>query len=225
MAGEGWGKLKNLGAGNAYPREEEVVNILSHAGGLILSVVALVLLVVRASLHGNSWHVASFSIFGVSLVALYGVSTAYHSAQNPKLRERMRVLDHAAIYLLIAGTYTPFTLITLKGAVGWVVFAVSWAMALVGMVLKLFFTGRFERLSTAMYVVMGWVIIFAIQPLVANFSSGGMFWLVVGGLSYTLGAGFFLLEKLKFNHALFHLFVLAGSVSHFIAVYFYVLPL
>lgn len=216
--------MGNLPKRETYPREEELVNILSHAGGLILSVVALVLLVVRASLHGNGWHVVSFSIFGASLVALYGASTAYHSAQKPKLRERMRVIDHAAIYILIAGTYTPFTLITLKGAVGWVVFGVCWAMALAGVVLKLYFTGRYHRISTAMYLVMGWVIVFAIKPLVANLSSEGLFWLVAGGLSYTVGAVFFTLGKIKFNHALFHAFVLFGSVSHFIAVYFYLLP-
>jgi hemolysin III len=216
--------MENLAQREDYPREEEVVNILSHAGGLLLSVAALVLLVVRASLHGNGWHVVSFSIFGASLVALYGASTAYHSAQKPKLRERLRVIDHAAIYILIAGTYTPFTLVTLKGAVGWVVFGVCWAMALAGVVLKLYFTGRYHRVSTAMYLFMGWVIVFAIKPLVANLSSEGLFWLVVGGLSYTVGAVFFCLGKVKFNHALFHAFVLLGSISHFIAVYFYVLP-
>ena len=136
----------------------------------------------------------------------------------------MRVFDHAAIYLLIAGTYTPFTLITLKGTVGWLVFGVSWAMAVAGVVLKFYFTGRYHRVSTAMYVVMGWVIVFAIKPLVANLPSEGLFWLVAGGLSYTVGAVFFMLEKVKFNHALFHVFVLSVSVSHFIAVYFYVLP-
>lgn len=215
--------MESPGAAKHYSRTEEALNILSHAGGLILSVVGLVLLVIRATTHGNVWHVASFSIFGISLVLLYAASTAYHSVRDLKLRGRMRVLDHAAIYILIAGTYTPFCLITLKGPVGWTIFTISWAMALVGVGLKLYFTGRFHRTSTAMYVFMGWIIVFAIKPLTTHLSSEGLFWLVAGGVSYTVGAIFFSLGKLKFNHALFHLFVLAGSISHFIAVYAYVI--
>ncbi len=215
--------MESPGAAKHYSRTEEALNILSHAGGLILSVAGLVLLVIRAITYGNVGHVLSFSIFGVSLVLLYAASTAYHSVRDPKLRGRMRVLDHAAIYILIAGTYTPFCLITLKGPVGWTIFVISWAMALVGVVLKLYFTGRFHRTSTAMYVFMGWIIVFAIKPLATNLSSEGLFWLVAGGVSYTVGAIFFSLGKLKFNHALFHVFVLAGSISHFIAVYCYVI--
>jgi len=216
--------MGSSGKGESYSRKEEALNVLSHAGGLILSMVGLVLLVIRASLHGSAWHVVSFSIFGASMVALYAASTAYHSVRGPRLKERMRVVDHAAIYILIAGTYTPFTLITLKGTGGWMIFGASWAMALTGVVLKLYFTGRYHRVSTAMYVFMGWVIVFAIKPLIANLSPEGFFWLAAGGLSYTAGAFFFTLEKLKFNHALFHAFVLAGSASHFISVYFFVLP-
>lgn len=207
-----------------YSPIEEKINIISHAIGLMLSIVALVLLVRHASLHGNVWHVVSFAIFGASLISLYAASTLYHSAKKPELRCRLRVFDHAAIYVLIAGTYTPFTLITLNGATAWVIFGVSWGLALIGIILKLFFTGKYHLISTLMYVFMGWIIIFAIKPLITNLSSDGLFWLVAGGIAYTTGAILYGIKKIKFNHAIFHLFVLMGSVSHFISVYFYVLP-
>ncbi len=207
-----------------YSAAEEKINIASHALGFVLSLVALVLLVVRASLYGNAWHIVSFSIFGASLVTLYAASTIYHSAKNPVIRNRLRIVDHATIYILIAGTYTPFTLVTLGGVTGWVIFGVSWGMALVGIILKIFFTGKHDLLSTLMYVFMGWIIVFAIEPLIHNLSSQGLFWLVTGGVAYTLGAVLYSIKKIKFNHAIFHVFVLIGSASHFISVYFYVLP-
>ena len=190
----------------------------------MLSIIAVVLLVTRASSYGNAWHIVSVAIFGASLIALYAASTTYHSATRAELRARLRVIDHATIYILIAGTYTPFTLITLNGATGWTIFAVSWAMAISGISLKLFFTGRFNLISTLMYVFMGWIIIFAVKPLVANLSTEGLFWLVAGGLSYTVGAIIYSIKKVPLNHAIFHLFVLGGSICHFVAVYFYVLP-
>jgi hemolysin III len=207
-----------------YSPLEERINILSHAIGLLLSIVAVVLLVTRASHFGNAWHIVSAAIFGASLIALYAASTTYHSATGAELRARLRVIDHATIYILIAGTYTPFTLITLNGAVGWTIFAVSWCMAIIGIILKLFFTGRFNLVSTLMYVFMGWIIIFAVKPLIANLSPEGLFWLVAGGLSYTIGAIIYSIKKVPLNHAIFHLFVLGGSICHFVAVYFYVLP-
>lgn len=207
-----------------YPAAEERLNISSHALGFILSIAALVLLVTRASIYGTAWHVVSFSVFGASLIVLYAASTIYHSTKEPVLRDRMRVVDHASIYILIAGTYTPFTLITLSGSTGWIIFGVSWGMALTGIVLKLFFTGKYDLVSTLMYVFMGWIIIFALEPLVDNISPEGLFWLVTGGIAYTVGAVLYAIEKLKFNHAIFHVFVLAGSFCHFISVYFYVLP-
>ncbi len=209
---------------NFYPPVEEKINIISHAVGLVLSIVALLLLVTHASLHGNAWHVVSFSIFGASLIFLYAASTFYHGAKEPSLRNRLRVLDHASIYALIAGTYTPFALITLSGSTGWVVFGVSWGLALSGIVLKLFFTGKYHLLSTLMYVFMGWIIIFAIKPLINNLPEAGLLWLFAGGVSYTLGAILYSIKKLKFNHAIFHLLVLVGSVCHFVSVFFYVLP-
>ncbi len=210
---------------NFYPPVEEKINIISHAVGLVLSIVALLLLVTHASLHGNAWHVVSFSIFGASLIFLYAASTFYHGAKEPSLRNRLRVLDHASIYALIAGTYTPFALITLSGSTGWVVFGVSWGLALSGIVLKLFFTGKYHLLSTLMYVFMGWIIIFAIKPLINNLPEAGLFWLFAGGVSYTLGAILYSIKKLKFNHAIFHLLVLVGSACHFVSVFLYVLPI
>jgi len=207
-----------------YSPIEEKINIFSHGAALILSILALVLMVIRASVHGNAWHIVSVSIFGAGLISLYAASTAYHSATKPELRARLRIIDHATIYILIAGSYTPFTLVTLNGSVGWVIFAVSWGLALSGIILKLFFTGRFNLLSTLMYVFMGWIIIFAVQPLIASLPAQGLYWLVAGGLAYTLGAVVYSIKKIPLNHAIFHVFVVLGSVCHFMAVYFYVLP-
>lgn len=207
-----------------YSPQEEKTNIISHAVGLALSVAGLLLMVVRAGRYGDVWHVVSAGIFGVSLISLYAASTLYHSATDPVKRGRLRIFDHATIYVLIAGTYTPFTLITLNGMTGWVIFGVSWAMAVTGITLKLFFTGKYNLVSTLMYVFMGWIIVFAISPLVDNLSAQGLFWLFAGGVAYTVGAGIYSIKKIKFNHAIFHMFVLLGSACHFAAVYFYVLP-
>jgi hemolysin III len=207
-----------------YSPAEEMTNILSHALGLVLSMVALVLMVIRASQNGNMLQLVSVSIFGVSLIALYASSTLYHSAREASLRTRLRIIDHATIYVLIAGTYTPLTLIALGGPVGWVIFSVAWAMAFTGISLKVFFTGKFDLVSTMMYIFMGWIIVFAIKPLMDNMSSEGLFWLFAGGVAYTTGAIIYSIRKIPFNHAIFHLFVLLGSFCHFVSVYFYVLP-
>jgi hemolysin III len=207
-----------------YSAAEERINILSHVLGFVLSIVALVLLVRHASINGDVWHVVSFSIFGVSLMILYAASTVYHSARNIQFRRKMRIVDHASIYILIAGTYTPFTLVTLNGFSGWMIFGITWGMAVVGIVLKLFYTGKYDAVSTLMYVFMGWVIVFAIEPLIDNLSSDGLFWLVAGGMAYTTGAILYSIKKIKFNHAIFHVFVLVGSFCHFVSVYFYILP-
>jgi len=207
-----------------YSPTEEKINIISHAVGFIFSIAALALLVVWASLYGNAWHIVSVSIFGTSLVTLYAASTLYHNARDPQIRSRLKVFDHASIYALIAGTYTPFTLVTLSGAVGWVIFGLSWGAALTGIILKLFFTGRYNLLSTIMYVLMGWMIVFAIKPLINNLPREGLLWLLAGGISYTIGAILYSIKKIPLNHAIFHIFVLFGSFCHFIAVFFYVLP-
>ena len=208
-----------------YDPKEEKLNVISHAIGLVLSVLALVLLVVYSAKEGSAWHIVSFSIYGASLIVLYSASTFYHYSKTPKLRHRLNVFDHAAIYVLIAGTYTPFTLVVLKGWVGWTIFGVSWGLALTGIILKLFFTGRYDKISTIAYVLMGWLIIFAIKPLVNNLPFEGFMWLLSGGIFYTIGALLYSIKKLNYNHAIFHIFVLLGSFSHFIAVFFYVLPL
>jgi hemolysin III len=208
-----------------YDPKEEKLNVISHAIGLVLSVLALVLLVVYASKEGSAWHIVSFSIYGASLIVLYSASTFYHYSKSPKLRHRLNIFDHAAIYALIAGTYTPFTLVVLKGWVGWTIFGVSWGLALTGIILKLFFTGKYDKISTIAYVLMGWLIIFAIKPLVNNLPFEGLMWLLSGGLFYTVGALLYSIKKMNYNHAIFHIFVLLGSFSHFMAVFFYVLPL
>jgi hemolysin III len=216
--------MKDIEAIKYYAPIEEKINILSHASGFILSIVALVFLVRHATLHGDVWHVVSFSIFGASLIILYAASTFYHSVQKSELRNRLKIIDHASIYVLIAGTYTPFTLVTLKGAVGWVIFGISWGLALTGIILKLFFTGKYNIISTIMYVLMGWIIIFAIKSLINNLPLGGLLWLFAGGISYTIGAILYSIKKIKFNHAIFHMFVFIGSFCHFMSVFFYVLP-
>ena len=208
-----------------YDKKEEKLNVISHAFGLLLSVVALILLVVKASIYGNVWHIVSFSIYGTSLIVLYAASTFYHASTTPKIRHRLNIFDHTSIYILIAGTYTPFTLVVLNGWVGWTIFGISWGIALIGVILKLFFTGRYDKISTIAYVLMGWVIVFAIKPLIGNLSTEGLIWLLAGGIFYTIGAVLFSIPKIKYNHAIFHIFVLLGSFSHFMAVYFYVLPI
>lgn len=214
--------MKKNNEPTVYPPLEEKINVISHAFGLFFSVVALVLLVIRASNDGTVWHIVSFSIFGFSLILLYAASTFYHSAKTPIVRKRLNIFDHASIYILIAGTYTPFALVTLNGTIGWVIFGITWGIAITGVVLKLYFTGRYDKVSTIAYVLMGWIIVIAIEPLLNNLSSEGLIWLLAGGIAYTIGAILYSMKKLKFNHAIFHLFVLLGSFCHFISIFFYV---
>jgi hemolysin III len=216
--------VNEIGGAKIYSPTEERINIVSHALGLVLSVVALVFLVLRASAIGNAWDVAIFGVFGISLILLYVTSTMYHAATDPQRRKKLRVVDHAMIYVLIAGTYTPLALITLSGSVGWTLFGVSWGVAITGITLKIFFTGRFEVLSTLMYIFMGWMAIFAIKPLLRELSIDGLYWLLAGGLAYTLGAILYAIKKIHFNHAIFHVFVLIGSACHFVTVFVYVVP-
>ena len=217
-----WTSMRKTASIPHYSPAEDAFNVTSHAVGFVLSIIAFIVLLERAITMGNALHIISFSIFGISLIFLYGTSTIYHSTKNLTRRSNLRILDHAGIYVLIAGTYTPFTLITLQGTTGWVIFGVCWIMALTGIILKLFFTGKFRLLSTLMYVLMGWLILFAIGPLIDKFPSAGLNWLIAGGLAYTLGAALYSVKKIRFNHAIFHVFVLLGSSCHFVAVYFYV---
>jgi len=206
-----------------YRRGEEIMNVVTHLIGLILSVAGLALLVVFASIYGSVWHIVSFSVFGATLVILYLASTLYHAAKSKNLRRRLNIFDHSAIYLLIAGTYTPFCLVTLNGWVGWTLFGITWGLAAIGVVLKVFFTGRFNLISTIGYVAMGWIAIIAAKPLYEQLSTGALTFLIIGGVSYTIGAVFYMMDRLKFNHAIFHLWVLLGSISHFVAIFFFLL--
>ena len=205
-----------------YSPTEEKLNIWSHAFGIFLSIIALVLLILKAVQQDNIWMMISFPIFGVSLILLYLASTLYHASKEPQKRFKLKVFDHAAIYVLIAGSYTPFTLVSLNGETGWLIFSMVWVMAFTGIILKLFFTGRFKVISTAMYVLMGWLIVFYFQDLTAHLHEKGVFYLILGGVLYTIGAILYSIKKIKFNHAIFHFFVLAGSFCHFLSIYLYV---
>ena len=192
---------------------EEVASLVTHAAGVVFSIVALVVMLVLSV--GDALKLVSAAVFGVSLVLLYGSSTLYHFFTSPRWKARFQVFDHICIYLLIAGSYTPFTLITLRGAWGWSIFGAVWAMAIGGVLLKTFWKGRKDHwLSTALYLLMGWLIVVAIGPLLRELPVAGFVWLCAGGLAYTLGVVFFAWHKLPFNHAIWHLFVLCGSVCH-----------
>ncbi|MCP9199783.1 hemolysin III family protein [Gramella sp. GC03-9] len=207
-----------------YPPAEERFNIISHGIGFVLSILALILLILKADRLGDVEHLVSFTIFGASMVLVYAASTFYHSAKSKRLRIRLNILDHASIYFLIAGTYTPFAIITLAGTRGWTILAIVWSMAIIGAIFKIFYAGRFQLFSTIMYVVMGWIIVFAIKPLAESLSPSGLYWLIGGGISYTIGAILFMQNKIPFNHAVFHIFVLLGTFAHFVCIYYFLLP-
>lgn len=203
----------------------EIANTVTHGIGTALSIAALVLLVVFAVIYGDVWHVVSFSIFGSSLVLLYLASTLYHGFRNPRIKKIFKIIDHSAIYLLIAGTYTPFTLVTLRGTQGWVLFGVIWGLAVAGILYKAFFINRHVVISTLFYLAMGWLIVFSLRDLIENMPLNGIIFLVSGGLFYTLGMIFYAGRDKLFHHAVWHLFVLGGSICHFFSILFYVLPL
>ncbi|MGO9240125.1 MAG: PAQR family membrane homeostasis protein TrhA [Bryobacteraceae bacterium] len=202
---------------------EEIANGVTHGIGAALSVAGLVVLVVSSALRGTAWHIVSCAVFGVSLVLLYLASTLYHALTAPRAKRVFRILDHASIYLLIAGTYTPFALVTLRGAWGWSIFGVVWGLAAAGIVFQSLAIGRRPILSTGVYILMGWVVLVAFRPLLHALPWPGFLWLLAGGGAYTAGVVFYAAHA-KFAHAVWHLFVLAGSICHFCAVYFYVLP-
>ncbi len=202
---------------------EDIANSVSHGVGLGMSIAGLALLVVVAAINGDTVHVVSAAIYGATLVILFGASTVYHSMTRPAARRILRVVDHSAIYLLIAGTYTPFTLVTLSGTLGWALFSTVWAMALIGVLYKIFWFGRLKALSMGLYLVMGWSIVLAIKPLLESLHIGGIVLVIVGGLLYTVGVIFYAWEKLFFNHAIWHFFVLAAAVCHYLAILLYVM--
>ncbi len=208
-----------------YSMGEEIANSITHGIGMVLAIAALVILTAFAGIYGNAWHIISVSIYGTTLVLLYTASTLYHSIQHPRTKSILQVLDHSAIYLLIAGTYTPFTLVSLRGPWGWWLFGVIWGFAVLGLVFQLSPMRRWSAVSLCLYIGMGWVVVVAIKPLIISVAFGGIVFLVLGGLAYTAGVLFYCWEKLKYHHAIWHLFVLAGSILHFFAVLFYVVPI
>lgn len=208
-----------------YTAGEELANSITHGIGAALSVAGLTVLVVLAAIHGDVWRVVSFSIYGGCLTILYLVSTLYHGFRRPKLKHIFRILDHSAIYLLIAGTYTPITLVSMRGPWGWSIFGVVWGLALIGISFKAIFIGRFEKLSVAAYILMGWLCVIAFKEMLLTIPPGGIAWLIAGGVVYTAGVVFYAWERLPFNHAIWHLFVLGGSICHFFAILLHVLPM
>lgn len=198
--------------------KEEIANAITHGIGALLAIAALVLLIVFAVINGTVWHVVSFSIFGATLVLLYFASTLYHSLTHVRAKNLFHKFDHISIYLLIAGTYTPFCLTALRGWIGWTVFGIVWGCALIGATVKAISVGQRVRLSTILYVLMGWTIIIAIKPLYNSISLQSFLFLMGGGVSYTLGTIFYLRDQIKYNHSVWHVFVLGGSVLHFFSV-------
>lgn len=204
----------------AYSAGEELANSISHGIGFLLGIACLVILVVFSALRHSAWEVVSCSIYGTTFILLYLASTLYHAVTNPKAKRILKVFDHSAIYLLIAGTYTPYMLVPLRGTLGWSIFGVIWGCAIAGIVLKAFFTGRFKIISTLTYLAMGWLVVGTIKPLLNELGASGVIWLGAGGLCYTLGIGFYAWKSQKWTHAIWHLFVLAGSLCHFFGILF-----
>ena len=208
----------------AYTPKQELANRMTAGAGAVLVGFGTALLIVMACLKGNVWHVVSFSVYGGTLFLLYMTSTLYHYFRSQRVKKVFEVLDHSAIFLLIAGTYTPFTLVTLRGPWGWSLFGVVWGLGILGIVFKIFFIGRSRYLSTFLYIAMGWMVLLAFKPLYSTLPPGGMALLVLGGLCYSLGTVFYHRDSFYYSHAIWHIFVLAGSLFHYFAILFYVLP-
>ena len=214
-------KNEEISLVNRYTFAEELFNSISHGIGALLSIVALVVLVAFASAKGDVWRIVSFSIYGFTLFFLYTSSTLYHSVFHEKVKRVLRIFDHVAIFIFIAGCYTPITLVAMRGPWGWTIFGVVWGIAIVGTLLKIFAINRFKYLSLFLYILMGWLIIIAIKPMLAMLPPGLFFWLLAGGLLYSIGIIFYVWKRLPFNHGIWHLFVLAGSTVHFLGILFY----
>ncbi|MFO7728248.1 MAG: hemolysin III family protein [Desulfonatronovibrio sp.] len=207
-----------------YSRKEEIANSITHGLGIVLSVAGLGLMAALSGMLGSVWHIVSCSIYGITLVLLYTASTLYHSVRDPRRKKICRIFDHSAIFLLIAGTYTPFTLVNLRGPWGWTLLGLIWGLAILGIVVNSVTRCRCRTLSMILYVGMGWVIIVAIKPLLGSVQLGGLVFLLTGGLFYTSGLAFYAWKSLKYHHAMWHVMVLLGSTFHFLAVIFYVIP-
>jgi hemolysin III len=203
---------------------EEFANSVTHGVGLGLSLAGMAVLIILTAMRGTAWHVVSCTVYGSTLVILYAASTLYHSIQSPRAKRVLRIIDHGAIYLLIAGTYTPFTLVNLRGGLGWTLFGVVWGLAALGIVFKVFHVDRFPIASTLVYLSMGWLVVIAWKPMITLITAGGIALIAAGGAAYTLGVFFYAAKRIPYNHAIWHLFVLAGSIFHYVAVLLYVLP-
>ncbi len=205
-----------------YTKSEEIFNAVTHGIGILLSVVGISVLIPYAAIYGDAWKIVASSIYGFTLIILYSASTLYHSFQNEKLKKIFNMFDHISIYFLIAGTYTPFLLVNMRGVWGWVIFGIVWTSAIVGTTLKLIYGNRFRKVSTILYLCMGWIIVIAIKPLILNTEPIGLLLIVVGGLLFSFGVIFYKWKSLPFNHGIWHIFVLLGTVCHFFAVLFFV---
>lgn len=214
-----------MGNTHTFTKREEIVNALIHGIGVLLSVAALVLLIVFSSLYGAAIHVVSFTIYGVTLLFMYTCSTLLHSFPIGKVKNIFEILDHAAIFLFIAGTYTPLMLIVVEGTRGWFLLSLVWILAIGGIIFKIYFVKKFVFVSTLIYIVMGWMIVFALQPIAAKVETMGLILLVLGGLLYTIGTVFYIWRTFYYHHAVWHLFVLAASATHFFTIIIYVLPI
>lgn len=207
-----------------HSSSEEVANAITHGIGLLLSIGGGITLISLAARHGSAREITSASVFAATLVVMYVASTLYHAIPHPHAKRRLKVFDHCAIFLLIAGTYTPFTIVALKGALGWSLFGIVWGLAAIGIVFKLFFTGRMRLLSTITYVLMGWIAIVAIAPISRALQPAALYWLIGGGIAYTAGTLFYHNRRIPYSHAIWHMFVVAGSISHFIAILLQFIP-
>lgn len=213
-----------LPSATGYSLAEEIASSITHGIGIVLSIAGLVLLVAWAAVYGGPLAVTTAGIFGTTLILVYTASTLYHAIPIPSAKRVLRVLDHVTIFLLIAGTYTPFTLLALPPIWGWSLFTLIWALALGGSAMEILSPGRSRRLAVALYVMMGWTAVVAIVPLTENLSAPGLTLLLAGGIAYTLGVPFYLLRRLRWHHSIWHTFVLAGSVLHYLAILLYVMP-
>jgi hemolysin III len=216
--------MLNPAAAHTTSRGEEWANILTHGFGAVAAVAVTTLLVVSAGLQGEPWRIVTLAIFGAALIAVYGISTLYHLVRRPQTKRLLRKLDHAAIFLLIAGTYTPLLLVTLGGGWGWSFFGIVWGLAAAGLTLKLVCFERFGWSQLGLKLVMGWLCLIAIGPFLAAFTTPGLIWIAAGGLAYTAGVVFFLWHRLPYHHAVWHVFVLVGSGCHVMAMVTDVLP-
>jgi hemolysin III len=210
--------------GEGYTLKEEIANSVIHGFGIILAIAGLGVLTAFSALHGTASHIVGCSVFGATLILLYTTSTLYHSIPIQRAKTVLRALDHSAIYLLIAGTYTPFSLVNLRGPWGWSLLGLIWTLAILGIVTRVLLGRKRAWLSVAFYIAMGWTVLIALEPLVANTAPGGIKLLVAGGVVYTAGTVFYLWKKLPYHHAIWHVFVLLGSICHFFAILFYVIP-